>query len=519
MKYPIGIQTFEKIVEGGYVYVDKTELIYKLVNSGEYYFLSRPRRFGKSLLTTTLEAYFTGRKELFRGLAMEQLEKDWTVFPVFHIDFSGADYTNPIDLDSRLNLTLKQWEEKYGKNDAEKTFGERFYSVICRAKELTGQKAVLLIDEYDKPLTDTIGLTDLQDRNRAVLQGIYGVMKRADSNIRFAFLTGVTRYGKLGIFSAANNPEDISMVDDYASICGISEAELHQYFDNEIEAFAVKRGVSKNEMYALLKRKYDGYHFYQDTEDVYNPFSLLGALKNKSLDNIWYATGTPTYLVRILKKRNFDLTKFNNDIIATAESMASFGNGEENVTAALYQSGYLTIKGYERDINAYRLGFPNEEVAEGFVRHLLIEYTGLAIDELDADFLKLSSLLRANNIDGFMRQIQFIMSQIPFESHEPKMIEANFRNMLYLMIRSTGHQARVEMPVLGGRIDVFFETKDCAYIIECKRDLSAQEALSQIDEKQYADKISTNKRVVKIGANFSTTERNLTEWVVGNIVF
>ncbi len=516
MKYPIGIQTFEKIVEGGYVYVDKTELIYQLVSSGEYYFLSRPRRFGKSLLTTTLESYFLGRKELFRGLAMERLEKDWIVHPVFHLDFSAADYTDATALDSRIELTISGWEDKYGKNKAEKNFGERFYGVISRAKEQTGQKAVLLIDEYDKPLTDTIGQPDLQDRNRALLQSIYGVMKRADSSIRFAFLTGVTRYGKLGIFSAANNPQDISMSRDYATICGITEAELHKYFDNEVMEFAKAMNVSKNEMYELLKRKYDGYHFYPNTEDVYNPFSLLNALKNKSLDNMWFATGTPTYLVKILKKKNFDLTKFNNDIVATAESLATFGNGEENVTAALYQSGYLTIKSYERDGDAYRLGFPNEEVAAGFVHHLLVEYTGLAIDELDADFIQLRRYVQANDVDGFMRQMQLIISQIPFESNEPKMIEANFRNMLYLMIRSTGRKVSVEFPVLGGRIDVFFETQACAYIIECKRDQSAAEALAQIDAKKYAARISApGKRIVKIGASFSTTERNLTEWVVG----
>ena len=515
MKYPIGIQTFEKIVEGGYVYVDKTELIYRLANSGEYYFLSRPRRFGKSLLTTTLEAYFTGRKELFRGLAMEQLEKDWTVFPVFHLDFSAESYEKEGVAETVINKFLTENEAKYGKDDAETTFGLRLNGVINRAKEQTGQKAVLLIDEYDKPLTDTIGQPDLQDRNRALLQSIYGVMKRADSSIRFAFLTGVTRYGKLGIFSAANNPRDISMSRDYATICGITESELHKYFDNEIQQFADVQGVNKEDMYALLKCKYDGYHFSANSADVYNPFSLLNALSDRQTDNYWFATGTPTYLAKLLKAKNYDLTKFNSDIYSTAEGIASFGNGDGNVTAALYQGGYLTIKGYDRDACAYQLGFPNEEVADGFVRCLLVEYTGKEIDEFDPDFIQLRRYVQADNVDGFMQQIRFIMSQIPFESHEPKMIEANFRNMFYLMIRSTGHLAHVELPVLGGRIDVFFETKDCAYIIECKRDQSASEALAQIDDKKYADKISTNKRVVKIGANFNTTERNLTEWVVG----
>lgn len=514
MKYPIGIQTFEEIITGGYIYVDKTELVYKLIDSGKYYFISRPRRFGKSLLTTTLEAYFQGRKDLFKGLVMEQLEKEWTVYPVFHLDFSGADYTNPSMLMERLNVYLTQWEDLYGRKEEEVSLGDRLYGVISRAKEQTGKQAVLLIDEYDKPLTDTIGLQEIQDANRNLLQGVYGIMKRADRFIRFAFLTGVTRYGKLGIFSAANNPEDISMVKDYATICGITEAELHAVFDDEVQVFAEELGVTKERMYELLKNKYNGYRFNEKGDGVYNPFSLLGSLKSRALQNKWFATGTPTYLTKILKKKSFDLSKFNDRIYATSESIASFGNGEENITAALYQSGYLTIKGY--DDNAYLLGFPNEEVADGFVHYLLVEFTGRSLDELDADFLQLRRYIRSDDVDAFMLQIQLIMSQVPFESTDPKLIEANFRNMLYLMIRSTGHKVSVEHPVLGGRIDVFFETEKSVYIIECKRDQSAKDALAQIDEKKYAKKItSADKQVVKIGVNFSTEERNLTEWTIG----
>lgn len=513
MKYPIGIQTFEKIIEGGYTYVDKTELVYKLVSSGEYYFLSRPRRFGKSLLTTTLEAYFQGKKEIFKGLAMERLEKDWVEYPVFHLDFSGESYTKEEVTQSVINKFLLNKEAVYGTGEGETTFGLRLVGLLQRAYEQTGRKSVILIDEYDKPLTDTIGQQEIQDRNREILQGLYGNLKKADSYIKFAFLTGVSRYGKLGIFSAANNPEDISMVKDYATICGITEAELHSVFDDEVQVFAEVLGVTKERMYELLKNKYNGYRFNEKGDGVYNPFSLLSSLKTKSLQNRWFATGTPTYLTRILKKKSFDLSKFNDGFYATSESIASFGNGEENITAALYQSGYLTIKGY--DDNAYLLGFPNEEVADGFVHYLLVEFTGRSLDELDADFLQLRRYIRSDDVDAFMLQIQLIMSQVPFESNEPKLIEANFRNMLYLMIRSTGHKVSVEHPVLGGRIDVFFETEKCVYIIECKRDQSAQEALAQIDEKKYAKKItSADKKVVKVGVNFSTEERNLTEWVV-----
>ncbi|MCQ2218616.1 MAG: ATP-binding protein [Paludibacteraceae bacterium] len=514
MKFPIGIQTFEKIIEGGYVYVDKTDLVYKLVSSGEYYFLSRPRRFGKSLLTTTLEAYFHGRKELFKGLAIDSLETEWIEYPVFHLDFSGADYTKNTALPNRLNSVLDQWENIYGRIESEKEIGDRFYGVISRAREKIGRKVVILIDEYDKPLTDTIGLAEIQDENRALLQSLYSIFKRGDSHIKFTFLTGVTRYGKLGIFSAANNLQDISTSKKYASICGISENELRTCFDDEIKKFAEDDNVSVDEMYGLLKKKYDGYHFSEKSEDIYNPFSLLNALSEKQLRNYWFATGTPTYLARILKKQSYDLTTFNKEIVSTAEGIASFGNGEDNIVAALYQSGYLTIKSYEDDI--YKLGFPNEEVADGFVRYLAIEFAGKSMNEWDTDIYTLKQHIRNDDVDSFMTQMQLIMSEVPFESNEVKLIEANFRNLLYLMIRATGFNVTVERPVLSGRIDVFFETNNCVYIIECKRDGSAQEALAQIDEKRYAKKISApGKTVVKIGANFSTTEKNLTEWMVG----
>lgn len=514
MKYSIGIQTFEELITGGYVYVDKTNFVYQLADTGKYYSLSRPRRFGKSLLTTTIESYFLGKKDLFKGLAIEKLEKNWTEHPVFHIDFSGESYTDEATVHSIINKFLLDQENLYGKNESETTFGLRFEGVISRAARQTGQQAVILIDEYDKPLTDTIGMPDLQEKNRNILQSLYGTLKKADRNIRFAFLTGVTRYGKLGIFSAANNPEDISMVDDYASICGITEEELHIYFDEEVRIFAEKMKVSKERMYELLKKKYDGYHFCPYSEDVYNPFSLLCALKTKTLENKWFATGTPTYLTRILSKSDISMPEFEGTLMATNEMLSTFGNGESNIIAALYQSGYLTLKGYQN--GCYVLGFPNEEVSEGLTQMLIPNYvTSATSDRKDLDLVKLRQLIEADDTEGFMAQIQLIMSQIPFENHTPQLIEANFRNMLYLMIRFSGHKVNLEFPVLGGRIDLFFETEKCAYLIECKRNLSAQEALDQIDEKKYAEKISApEKRIVKIGMNFNTEQRNLTEWKV-----
>lgn len=415
MKYPIGIQTFEEIITGSYVYVDKTALVYKLVDTGKYYFLSRPRRFGKSLLTTTLESYFLGRKELFKGLAIESLEKEWTEHPVFHLDFTGESYTTEETVLSVINQFLTVQESIFGKEESETTLGLRFNGVVARAFKKTGRKAVILIDEYDKPLTDTIGQPELQEKIRSILQGLYGIMKKADRYIRFAFLTGVTRYGKLGIFSAANNPRDISMSDDYASICGITESELHNYFDEEVAIFAEKQQVSKEAMYEMLKQKYDGYHFSSNSEDIYNPFSLLNALSDKQLENYWFATGTPTYLVAILKKKSYDLSKFSRGVTVMVESITSFGNGDGSVIAALYQSGYLTIRSYDGK-KYYQLGFPNEEVEDGFVQCLMEEYTVTTSGEMDEDLQHLDRMITKGDINGFMSQIQQIMSQNPLRT-------------------------------------------------------------------------------------------------------
>jgi len=513
-KYPISVQSFEVLRERGYVYVDKTDLMYELAQH-HICFLCRPRRFGKSLLLSTLEAYFRGKKQLFEGLKVMSLENEWQQYLVFHLDFNGVNFTDSDGLDNKLDYALAIWENEYHIADKAKNIGDRFVRVLQQAYVQTGKRCVVLIDEYDKPLTDTIGQHELQEKIRSILQGLYGIMKKADRYIRFAFLTGVTRYGKLGIFSAANNPRDISMSDDYASICGITESELHNYFDAEVEIFAKKQHVDKGAMYEMLKQKYDGYHFSSNSEDIYNPFSLLNALSDKQLGSYWFATGTPTYLVTILSRSNVDIPEFEGDLLANGEMLAAFGNGESNLIAALYQSGYLTIKGSSKSF--YELGFPNEEVSEGLTQVLIPNYVASQTsDRKDLDLIKLRQFIESDNVRGFMTQIQQIMSQIPFESNEAKLIEANFRNMLYLMIRSTGHKVLVEYPVLGGRIDVFFQTEQFAYVIECKRDQSAAEALAQIDEKKYADKLSVqNKKIVKIGVNFSTEERNLTEWKEG----
>ena len=369
MLYPIGIQNFEKIREGGYVYVDKTELIYQIVRTGGYYFLSRPRRFGKSLLVSTMEDYFQGKKELFKGLAIEKLEKDWTEYPVLHLDLSGVTYTDENVLNEKMENTLSQWEQTYGIANTFTVDGIRFENIIKTAYSQTGKPVVILIDEYDKPLLDTAGNEPLREAIRSRLQGFYSVMKSQDGKIRFGFLTGITKLGKLSIFSGLNNLNDISMDYRYADICGISEKDLHAYFDESVQEMAEANKMSKEECYARLKEYYDGYHFCEDSEDIYNPFSLLSALNGKRFRDYWYETGTPTFVVKALQRGQFNLEGL------TLEGVPAFVLGGVNAddsdpVPVLYQSGYLTIQSYDNQTQEYTLKYPNQEVERGFMQGL-----------------------------------------------------------------------------------------------------------------------------------------------------
>ena len=369
MLYPIGIQNFEKIREGGYVYVDKTELIYQIVRTGGYYFLSRPRRFGKSLLVSTMEAYFQGKKELFQGLAIEKLEKDWTEYPVLHLDLSGVTYTDENVLNEKMENTLSQWEQTYGIANTFTVDGIRFENIIKTAYSQTGKPVVILIDEYDKPLLDTAGNEPLREAIRSRLQGFYSVMKSQDGKIRFGFLTGITKLGKLSIFSGLNNLNGISMDYRYADICGISEKDLHAYFDESVQEMAEANKMSKEECYARLKEYYDGYHFCEDSEDIYNPFSLLSALNGKRFRDYWYETGTPTFVVKALQRGQFNLEGL------TLEGVPAFVLGGVNAddsdpVPVLYQSGYLTIQSYDNQTQEYTLKYPNQEVERGFMQGL-----------------------------------------------------------------------------------------------------------------------------------------------------
>lgn len=371
--YPIGIQNFEKVIEGNYFYIDKTALIYQLVKTGSYYFLSRPRRFGKSLLLSTLEAYFRGRKELFAGLAMEKLEKDWMEYPILHIDLNIEKYNNPESLNNILEKYLAKWEEQYGANPSERSLSLRFAGIIERAYQQTGQRVVILIDEYDKPMLQAIGDETLQKEFRTMLKPFYGVMKTMDGSIRFAMLTGVTKFGKISVFSDLNNLDDISMWNEYIEICGISEREIHENLEAELHEFARAQDMTYDTLCEQLKAYYDGYHFTHHSVGIYNPFSLLNAFKRKEFGNYWFETGTPTYLVELLKRSHYDLGSMTK--VETDASVLNNIYGDDEPIPVIFQSGYLTIKGYDKEFGLYRLGFPNKEVEEGFMKFLVPYYT------------------------------------------------------------------------------------------------------------------------------------------------
>ena len=382
--YPIGIQNFEKIRKDGYLYIDKTALIYQLVKTGSYYFLSRPRRFGKSLLLSTLEAYFQGKKELFEGLAMEKLEKEWTKHPILHFDLNISHYDAPDSLYKILNDTLSRYEEEYGTRPTEETLPLRFAGIIDRAYRKTGQRAVILIDEYDKPLLQNLHDEETQNRFRNMLKPFYGVLKTMDRAIRFALLTGVTKFGKVSVFSDLNNLDDISMREPYAAICGITETELRTHFDEDIHTLASALERTYEEARSLLRKRYDGYHFVAGGPGIYNPFSLLNTFKYMRLSDYWFETGTPTYLMELLKRTNYDLYDMANTE-TDADVLNSIDSASNNPIPVIYQSGYLTIKDYEPEFKIYRLGFPNQEVG-GFheiLTAVLYEHSSLEVSFRD----------------------------------------------------------------------------------------------------------------------------------------
>lgn len=512
--YPIGIQNFEKIRKGGYFYIDKTALVYQLVKTGSYYFLSRPRRFGKSLLISTLEAYFQGKRELFEGLAMEKLEKDWVKYPVLHLDLNTEKYDTPESLENKLNGALVEWEKIYGAEPSEKSLAMRFEGIIKRACRQEGQRVAILVDEYDKPMLQAIGNDALQKSFRNTLKAFYGALKSQDGCIKFAMLTGVTKFGKFSVFSDLNNLNDISMWNKYIDICGVSEQELYDNLDAELHEFANVQGVTYEEICVRLKEMYDGYHFTHNSKGMYNPFSLLLAFDRNEFKSYWFETGTPTYLVELLKKHHYDLHRMAHEE-TDEQVLNSIDSESTNPIPVIYQSGYLTIKGYDEEFGIYRLGFPNREVEEGFIRFLLPYYANVNKVESPFEIQKFVREVRAGDYESFFRRLQSFFSDIPYEL--ARELELHYQNVLYIVCKLVGFYVKAEYHTSEGRVDMVLQTDKFIYIMEFKLNGTAEEALQQINDKHYARPFETDSRkLFKIGVNFSAETRNIEKWLVEN---
>ena len=515
MLYPIGIQNFESLRKGGFTYVDKTELIYQLAATGRYYFLGRPRRFGKSLLLSTMEAYFQGKKDLFKGLAIENQEKDWTEYPVLHLDLGGKEYKTLDDLDVRMDRHLSLWESAFGVVKRYPMADARFSDIIDAAYGKTGKPVVILIDEYDKPIVDNLDREELKESFRSRLSGFYSVMKAQDGKIRFGFLTGITKIGQLNIFSGLNNLKDISIDPRYVDLCGISEQDLHRYFDEGVQELADANNLSKEACYAKLARFYDGYHFSMKSVGIYNPFSLLSTLDAKIFTEYWYATGTPTFLTVALKQTGKDISELiANEVEVDITDLSQVDSYRVNPIPLLYQTGYLTIKDANPDFGTCRLGFPNREVKNGFLRMQLALYVP-EVESIGSNvlILRLYRAIEAGKPEEMMKLLDGLFAGQNYQIQDKA--EKNVQYAMSIIFNLLGQHVHTECQTSNGRIDLFIENKDYIYIIELKIDASADEALQQIEDKGYARPyVADPRKLFKIGIDFSTQTRRIEEWKI-----
>ena len=525
MKYPIGIQDFEKIIEDGYVYLDKTGLVYDLVHNGTIYFLSRPRRFGKSLLVSTLKCYFEGKKELFKGLAIDKLEKEWKQYPVFHLDFNGNNFTNPGELEVILENFVASQEMIYGKSPFRDSLGGRFEYVLKAAHEKTGLRAVVLIDEYDKPILDVLDTQIktsikgeerlLEDWNREVLKGFYSVFKAADANLQFVLLTGVTKFSQVSVFSGFNQPNDISMDEHYEALCGITEEELYSTFDEQIKAMAVRYKTTEEGMKYKLKRKFDGYHFSPNMLDIYNPFSILNALSKKILADYWFRTGSPTYLVRLLSHFDENINEMVNRFYPTS-SFIDYKADVEAPLPMIYQSGYLTIKDWNMDTDSYLLDFPNDEVRSGFLTLVASSYLKPS-KSTDAWIIQVVDVMLKGDCHQLENLMTSFFASIPYSQRrkdDEREKERYFQYTFYLVLRMIScFTVFIEKQQSEGRVDCVVETQNYIYIFEFKRDGSAEEALKQIENMGYAREYAADgRKIYQIGCNFSSKTGTIDGW-------
>ena len=513
MNYPIGIQTFNDLRKNDFAYVDKTAHIYRLASQGKCFFLSRPRRFGKSLLLSTLKSYFKGNKEMFEGLAISKLEKEWKQYPVLHLDLNIALYNSPEALTGLLNLNLQYWEKEYGITKQGDDSSIRFWNVIVNAAQQSPEgKVVVLIDEYDKPLLEAIGKPELQEEYRQILKAFYSNIKSCDEYIRFAMLTGVTKFSHLSVFSGLNNLYDISMDRRYADICGFTQKELETTFSESIDEFAAEMKVSREEMLELLRKHYDGYHFSKDLSvNVYNPFSLICAFSKQQLDAFWFATGTPSFLVEVIKHCDYPLDRLVTEP-KTAEDLDAIDAFYTDPIPLFFQSGYLTITGYDPEFLVYRLDFPNKEVEQGFARFMSVYYHG-GNRNGGFNLVRFVETIRNGQPEEFMTLLQAFYADADYQLTGT--LEVYFQNSLMVLFKLMGFYVEVERHTSKGRMDVTLQTKDYIYILEIKVDKDSETALKQIEEKEYAAPFAADPRkIFKIGVCFSSKERGISDWKV-----
>lgn len=511
-KYPVGVYNFERIVTEGYLYVDKTQTVYNLTQRFPYVFLSRPRRFGKSLLVDTLQCYFEARKELFKGLKLNALETEWIKYPVLRFDMSSIKSKNVQYVESGLDTLLLRYEKTYGIENPRKTFGDRLQALINAAVAQTGQKVVLLVDEYDSPMLEVFHDKEKLAEVRDILKNFYSPIKICDSSLRFGFLTGITKFSQMGIFSGINNLMDISMLDDYCDICGISKDELTEQCHPDIDDMAGSLGCSYEEMVQKLADNYDGYHFSENSKDIFNPFSLIKAFATKKLGMYWFESATPTFLFEQMNSYGTDFS----DLEGVNVDLHDFNVSPENASSALpllYQSGYLTIKKYDHEYEVFTLGFPNKEVRVGFTKDFLPTVATISATEAYQRIIGLTKAFNTGKIDEALNDMKQLVASIPY--HYKNSNEADFQTIMYLILTLVGQRLRVEVPTAIGRSDAIIETQNYIYLIEYKVDKNPEVALQQIEQKNYAASYHSDPRkLIKVGINFSSASRGLESWKI-----
>ena len=512
--FPIGIQTFQEIRERNLFYMDKTELVYKIANGTKNNFLSRPRRFGKSLLVTTLQAYFEGKKDLFKGLAIEHLEKDWTVYPVIRLDLSSGKYYSLDALRSTINNILSDYEEKYDLHSSlDDTFGVRMTRIIKAACEKSHQQVVVLVDEYDAPMLDSNTDETLQEQIRNCMRDFFSPLEAQRELLRFVFLTGITKFSQLSIFSELNNLNNFSMDDEYASVCGFTKDEVLTCLTDDIQALADNNNMTYDEAVEELKAEYDGYHFSAGSPDIFNPFSLLNVLYKKKFSDYWYTTGTPTFLVELLQHENMDMLQLTN-ILATE---SRFNTPTEHVgdpVPVLYQAGYLTIKGYDRQSRLYQLSFPNREVTRGFANNLVQYYTPKDPGFRDAVYIAyVNNVLREENMEKFITALKGFYDRFPYTLVNNN--ERHYQAVFFTILKLVGADVYPELPTSDGRIDMVMKTKQSIYVFELKYNKDAETAMEQIDVKNYLKALADdNRHKYKVAINFSDDQRSIDDWII-----